>query len=85
MTCHAKNMILAKNSRYAKMRENSCTFVKIEWAPVQSLWHVGYCNFPQQLLKNMFSWKPEGFFDIPIVKKMTESLKPLKTPQNGQF
>ena len=45
MTCDAKIMILAKNSRYAKMRENSRTFAKIEWAPVHTLLLLGYYNF----------------------------------------
>ena len=44
MSCCAKNMILAKDSRYAKMRENSRTCAKIKWAPVKSLLHVGYSN-----------------------------------------
>ena len=39
----------------------------------------------QKLLNNMLYWTPEGLFDTSIVKKMTESLKPLKTHQNGQF
>ena len=39
-----KNMNLAKNSPYAKMRENLRKFAKIKWAPVRSLLHVGYSN-----------------------------------------
>ena len=35
-------MILAKNSQYAKMRENSRTLAKIEWPPVQSLLVLGF-------------------------------------------
>ena len=36
VTCHAKNRILAKNRRYAKMRENENlrTLAKIEWPRV---------------------------------------------------
>ena len=73
MTCHAKNMILTKNSRYAKMRENLRTFAKIEWAPVQSLLHVGYCNFNKNCSRTCFIGNQKDFFHTPIVKKMTES------------
>ena len=61
MTCHAKNMILAKNSRYAKMRENSRTFAKIEWAPVQSLLHVGYSNCTKICTITCFIGIPKDF------------------------
>ena len=39
----------------------------------------------QKLLNNILYWNTEGFLDIPIVNKMTEILKPLKSPKNGQF
>ena len=82
-----KNMILAKNSRYAKMRE------KRKFAHFRENW-MNHCAVPiaprilklyQNLLNNMLYWNPEGFFDTSIVKKMTVSWKPLKTHQNGQF
>ena len=61
---------------------------------IRALFWMAHCAVPiaprilklyQNLLKNMLYWNPEGFFDTSIVKKMTESLKPLKTPQNGKF
>ena len=61
MTCHAKNMILAKNSRYAKMRENSRTFAKFEWAPVQSLLSLGYSNFTKNCSITYFMGIQEDF------------------------
>ena len=61
MICDAKIMILAKNSRYAKMRENSRTFAKIEWAPVQSLLPLEYSNFTKNCSITYFMGIQEDF------------------------
>ena len=66
MTCHAKNMILAKNSLYAKMRENSHTFAKIEWATMQSLLHVGYSNCTKICTMTFFIGIQKGFLILPF-------------------
>ena len=39
----------------------------------------------QNLHNNIFYWNSERFPDTTIVKKMRVSLKPIKSPQNGQF
>ena len=39
----------------------------------------------KKLLNNILYGNTEGFLDISIVNKMTEILKPLKSPKNGQF
>ena len=39
----------------------------------------------QKLLNNILHWIPGGFLDIPNIKKMPGSLKPLKIPKNGQL
>ena len=66
MTCHAKNMILAKNSRYAKMRENSRTFAKIKWAPMQSLLHVRYSNCTKICTITFYIGTQKDFFILPL-------------------
>ena len=46
------------------------------------------CRIPilhKNVHNNILYWKPEGFSDNFIVKKMTVSSKPLKRPKNGQF
>ena len=59
-----KNRILAKNRRYAKMRENenSRTLAKIEWTTVQSLLLLGYCNFTKNCSRTCFIGNPKDFF-----------------------
>ena len=39
----------------------------------------------QKLLHNIPYWNSEEVLDTSVVEKMTVSLKPLKTTQNGQF
>ena len=71
----------------AKMRknENSRNLSKIEWPPVQSLLVLGYWNFTKNCSITLLIGIQRDFLIFPLWKKITVSLKCLKTPQNGQF
>ena len=78
-----KNGILAKNRRYAKMRENENlrTLAKIEWTPVQSLLLLGYCNFTKNCSTKFFIRIQKDFLILLLWKNYSRFEIPKKAPK----